>query len=54
MIETAEPGGNESETSETMQSDPAGVKYSFERFSTLSKRDLLLSDVQSSVYRIYM
>jgi hypothetical protein len=40
MIETAEPGGNERETSETMRSGPAGVEYSFERFSTLSKQNL--------------
>src|SRR5215203_2739306 len=41
MIDTAEPGGNEIETSETIRSDPAGVGYSFERFSTFSKQDLL-------------
>src|SRR6185369_4240907 len=38
MIETAEPGGRVMETSETMRSGPAGVEYSFERFSTLSIR----------------
>ena len=36
MMETAEPAGNEKEMSETMRSDPAGVEYSFVRFSTLS------------------
>jgi len=36
MIETAEPGGSVNDTSETMRSGPAGVAYSFDRFSTLS------------------
>ena len=39
MIETAEPGGRVKETSETIRSAPAGVEYSFERFSTFSKED---------------
>ena len=37
MIETAEPGGSVKETSETMRSGPAGVEYSFERFSTFKQ-----------------
>jgi len=36
MIETADPGGSVRDTSETMRSGPAGVEYSFERFSTIS------------------
>ena len=48
MIETAEPGGNESETSETMRSGPAGVEYSFERFSTFSNRYSFLFCVRPS------
>jgi hypothetical protein len=38
MIDAAAPAGSESETSETMRSGPAGVGYSFERFSTSSKQ----------------
>jgi len=40
MIETAEPGGNVKETSETIRSGPAGVGYSFDKFSTFSKQNL--------------
>jgi hypothetical protein len=40
IIDTAEPGGKESETSETILRDPAGVGYSFERFLTSSKQYL--------------
>jgi hypothetical protein len=36
MIETADPGGKENETSETIRSGPAGVEYSFDTFSTFS------------------
>src|SRR6185437_4163042 len=36
MIDTAEPGGSVNETSETMRSGPAGVAYSFERFSAFN------------------
>jgi hypothetical protein len=42
MIDTAEPGGKDNETFETIGSGPAGVWYSFERFSTLSKFNLRL------------
>jgi hypothetical protein len=38
MIEAAEPAGSEKEQLETMRSGPAGVAYSFERFSTSSKQ----------------
>jgi hypothetical protein len=36
MMETAEPGGRVRDTSDTMRSGPAGVGYSFERFSTFN------------------
>src|SRR5688500_2549075 len=41
MIDTAEPGGSEKVTSETIRSGPAGVEYSLETFSTSSKPYLL-------------
>jgi len=53
IIDTAEPGGKESETSETIRRVPAGVGYSFERFSTLSNQYLhriykIFHDLQDS------
>src|SRR5919106_11061 len=41
MIEAAEPCGSASETPEIIRSGPAGVEYSFERFSTSSNPHLL-------------
>jgi hypothetical protein len=48
MIETAEPGGKVKETSETIRSGPAGVEYSFERFSIFSKQDPPAKDIAGS------
>ena len=61
IIDTAEPGGKESETSETIRRGPAGVGYSFEIFSTFSKLYLqakldricrIFQDLQDSILSI--
>ena len=52
MIETAEPGGKENETSETIRSGPAGVEYSFETFSTFSNRRILLIFVHFALFTL--
>jgi hypothetical protein len=52
IIDTAEPGGRESETSETIRRGPAGVGYSFEIFSTLSNQSLRLDRI-NTIFMIY-
>jgi hypothetical protein len=37
MIDAADPGAKDIEMPDTIRSGPAGVEYSFERFSTFSK-----------------